>query len=202
MKDKHTEPFVGDPADKPDQLDLRIIRGLKQLPDHEPPTTLFSSVMLAIQTRQPSWIKRVWLWSQAPRSITFTPVRWVPAIATLLIAIVLAVAFLSDQRTPKGTSPQPNLFPIVFSLKGAEARSVSVIGTFNQWNPRGYEMQWDNERKAWSLVVRLPEGRHEYSFLIDGNRVLPDPEALMKQDDGFGHQNSVLNLREENGQTI
>jgi len=202
MKDKHIEPFVVDPVDKPDELDLRIIRGLKQLPDHEPPSALFSSVMRAIQTRRQSWIRRVWLWSQAPRSITFTPVRWVPAIATLLIAIVLAVVFLSDQRTPEGPVSQQNLFPIVFNLPGAEARSVSVIGTFNQWNPKGYEMQWDNERKAWSLVIWLPEGRHEYNFLIDGNRVLPDPDSLLKQDDGFGHQNSVLMLREKNGQTI
>jgi hypothetical protein len=202
MKDNHIEPILGTPADRPDELDLRIIRSLKELPDYEPPTTLFASVMRSIQTRRPSWIKRVWLWSQAPRSITFTPVRWVPAIATIVIAIVLAVAFLSDQRIPKGTSPQANLLPIVFSLKGAEARSVSVIGTFNRWNPNGYEMQWDNERKAWSLVVWLPEGRHEYSFLIDGNRVLPDPDSLLKQDDGFGHQNSILMLREKNGQTI
>ena len=202
MKDKHIEPFTGDPADKPDELDLRIIRGLRQLPDHEPPTTLFPSVMCAIQTRRPSWIRRVWLWSQAPRSITFTPVRWVPAIATLLIAIVLGVVFLSDQRAPESPVSRQNLLPIVFNLPGAEARSVSVIGTFNQWNPKGYEMQWDNERKAWSLVVWLPEGRHEYNFLIDGNRVLPDPDSLLKQDDGFGHQNSVLILREKNGQTI
>jgi hypothetical protein len=202
MKDNYIEPILGTPADKPDELDLQIIRGLKQLPDHEPPSALFASVMRAIQTRRQPWIKRVWLWSLAPRSITFTPVRWVPAIATLLIVIVLAVAFLSDQRIPKGTSPQANLFPIVFSLKGAEARSVSVIGTFNRWNPNGYEMQWDNERKAWSLVVWLPEGRHEYSFLVDGSRVLPDPEAVLKQDDGFGHQNSILMLREKNGQTI
>ena len=202
MKDKHIEPFIGDPADKPDELDLQIIRGLKQLPDHEPPPTLFPSVMLAIQTRRPSWIRRVWLWSRVPKSITFTPVRWAPAIATLLIAIVLAVVFLSDQRAPESPVSRQNLFPIVFNLRGAEARSVSVIGTFNQWNSKGYEMQWDNERKSWSLVVWLPEGRHEYNFLIDGNRVLPDPDSLLKQDDGFGHQNSVLILREKNGQTI
>ena len=202
MKDRHIEPFIGDPADKPDELDLRIIRGLKQLPDHEPPSTLFPSVMLAIQTRRPSWIKRVTLWAQVPRSITFTPVRWVPAFAAFLVVIILAVAFLSDQRAPENPVSQQNLYPIVFNLTGAEARSVSIIWTFNQWNPKGYEMQWDNERKAWSLVVWLPEGRHEYNFLIDGNRVLPDPDSLLKQDDGFGHQNSVLILREKNGQTI
>ncbi len=202
MKEEHNERFIGDPMDKPDELDLQIIRGLKQLADHEPPPTLFPSVMLAIQTRRPSWIKRVWLWSQAPRSITFTPVRWVPAIAALLIVFALAAVFLADKRTPESPVSQQNLIPIVFSLPGAEARSVSVIATFNQWNPKGYEMQWNRERKAWSLVAWLPEGRHEYAFLIDGNRVLPDPEALLKQDDGFGHQNSILILREKNGQTI
>ena len=33
-------------------------------------------------------------------------------------------------------------------------------------------MQWDKERELWSITLSLPEGRYEYAFLIDGQRVI------------------------------
>jgi hypothetical protein len=62
-------------------------------------------------------------------------------------------------------------------------------------------MQLDRELKRWSLTVSLPEGRHEYMFLVDGQKMILDPETLIHQEDGFGNQNSVLVLRRANGET-
>ena len=91
--------------------------------------------------------------------------------------------------------------PVVFNLSVREAHAVAVVGTFNGWKPRGYEMQFNPEKKIWSLTVRLPEGRYEYAFLVDGQRVVPDPEASLYQDDGFGNENSVMILRTKNEKT-
>jgi hypothetical protein len=63
-------------------------------------------------------------------------------------------------------------------------------------------MKWDKERELWAITLELPEGRHEYAFLIDGQRVISDPGAHFYQADGFGNQNSVLILRGKNGENI
>jgi hypothetical protein len=62
-------------------------------------------------------------------------------------------------------------------------------------------MQFNPEKRVWSLTVRLPEGRYEYALLVDGQKVLPDPEASLYQDDGFGNENSVMILRMKNEKT-
>lgn len=48
--------------------------------------------------------------------------------------------------------------------------------------------------------MELPMGRHEYAFLIDGERIVPDPGALLYHEDGFGNRNAVLILG-GNGET-
>ncbi len=55
-------------------------------------------------------------------------------------------------------------------------------------------MRWDDERNRWVLKVRLPMGRHEYAFLVNGEKVVPDPEAVLYEEDGFGQRNAVLLL--------
>jgi len=61
-------------------------------------------------------------------------------------------------------------------------------------------MRLDEERKTWLLTVLLPEGRYEYSFLVDKQKVVPDPGSMLYQQDGFGNQNSVLVVRAKNDQ--
>ena len=49
-----------------------------------------------------------------------------------------------------------------------------------------------------SVFVRgLPAGQHEYMFVVDGERWVPDPLAGRYVDDGFGEgqQNSLLIVR-------
>jgi hypothetical protein len=43
----------------------------------------------------------------------------------------------------------------------------------------------------WEVEVRLPLGRYNYAFLVDG-RLARDPGAPSTTDDGFGTPNSVL----------
>jgi hypothetical protein len=61
-------------------------------------------------------------------------------------------------------------------------------------------MQFDRDLGRWSLTVLLPEGRHEYMYLVNGEKMILDPEALIRQEDGFGNQNSVLVLGRKNGE--
>jgi len=43
------------------------------------------------------------------------------------------------------------------------------------------------------VTLSLPPGQHQYAFVVDGTRWVPDPTAPAI-DDGFGRRNSVLTL--------
>jgi hypothetical protein len=42
--------------------------------------------------------------------------------------------------------------------------------------------------------VRLPAGRHEYAFLVDGERWVADPNAPSSIEDEFGVESSVVTV--------
>jgi hypothetical protein len=181
--------------------DLRRIAGLVAgIPDKEPPDTLVESIMTQIQPKRLSLLNRLWCKARTP--ISFTPFTMVPVGAALAAVLVLAV-FL-------GRAPEREDLP--FTAAGAEkskskvfltlnmpyASTVDVIGSFNKWTPSGFRMLWDESRKLWVLPLALEKGRYEYAFLVDGKKVVPDPGALLQQDDGFGNQNSILIVERDN----
>jgi len=185
-----------------DERDLQITRWIKEMPDLEPPQRLLSSVMESLQPKRSPWWHQIYLWAQTPKTIRLTPLKLAPVTAVFLIAILLSgLFFLRQKEAPYLQSSEERLIPVVFSLNLSGAQSVSVVGSFNAWKPQGYEMQLDRELKRWVLAVSLPEGRHEYVFLVNGQKMILDPEALIHQEDGFGNQNSVLVLRRKNGET-
>jgi hypothetical protein len=195
-------PFLNNQMEPLSDKDLQIAHWVQKMPDLEPPSNLLTSVMQAIQPKKLPWVRRVALWAESPKSFTFTPMRLAPA-AMVLIGILVFSGYWVFRQKDFWFSPNQaeSRIPVVFNLNIPEAHAVAVVGTFNGWKPRGYEMQFNQEKKIWTLTVRLPEGRYEYAFLVDGQRVLPDPEASLYQDDGFGNENSVIILRTKNEKT-
>ena len=47
------------------------------------------------------------------------------------------------------------------------AGSVAVAGTFNQWNTLANPLKKD-KKGAWTTTLKLPPGRYEHKFFIDG----------------------------------
>ncbi len=202
LKDLH--PQKDDPEkNELDERELQITRWIKEMPDLEPPSRLFSSVMEALQPKRSAWWRRIYLWAQTPKTIRLTPLKLGQVAAVLSIAILVSsLLYFRQKEASYLQSSGGHPIPVVFSLNLSGAQSVCVIGSFNGWKPQGYEMKSDRELKRWSLTVSLPEGRYEYMFLVDGQKMVLDPEALIHQEDGFGNQNSVLILRRKNGETI
>jgi 1,4-alpha-glucan branching enzyme len=66
--------------------------------------------------------------------------------------------------------------PIHFFCEAPRARSVSLIGDFNGWNPAAHPMERQVDG-SWFLEVPLSHGHHEYLFLVDG-KPTPDTHAL------------------------
>ena len=77
--------------------------------------------------------------------------------------------------------------PINFYYAVPEAKSVHLMGDFNNWNPKSLPMQ----RRAdgwWSIQVPLSAGDHQYLFLVDGIPTL-DPHAV-----GTAHGNRYASV--------
>lgn len=78
--------------------------------------------------------------------------------------------------------PPANRFPVKKVLKPTHfycaapgAKSVYLMGDFNDWSPTSHPMQ----RRVdgwWFIQVPLTHGHHQYLFLVDGTPTL-DPHA-------------------------
>jgi 1,4-alpha-glucan branching enzyme len=68
-------------------------------------------------------------------------------------------------------SAKRNLHRAAFFCHAPEAKRVSLIGDFNNWNPNATPMirQPDGQ---WMVSLELRHGYHQYAFLVDGKRVL------------------------------
>ncbi len=169
-----------------------VERWVRDMPLVEPPASLASSVMASIKPKKLTWRRRASRWARTPWSFSVTPMGAIPAAAFLLALFILPMLWM-NQGGP--TAPGPvagHSIPVVFSLAHSGAKSVSVIGSFNNWRSNGYEMARDSTSTTWTLSVNLPLGSHEYAFVVDGETIIPDPNALLRRDDGFGAQNSIL----------
>lgn len=80
-----------------------------------------------------------------------------------------------------------------FCLAAPWARSVSVAGTFNQWNPLLFRLTKDKEGN-WRGMFRIKPGQHEYRFYADGKWV-DDPGAKETMPNEFGSKNAVLLIK-------
>ena len=71
-----------------------------------------------------------------------------------------------------------------FICPAPQAKSVSLVGDFNQWNPDAHPMKQMPDR-AWMLNVEPKHGHHRYAFLVDGVITLdPRAQGITKNDKG------------------
>jgi 1,4-alpha-glucan branching enzyme len=64
------------------------------------------------------------------------------------------------------------------------AKSVSLVGDFNNWNPASNLMKQMPDR-SWLLTVELKHGHHRYAFLVDGLVTLdPRAQGITRNDKG------------------
>jgi AMP-activated protein kinase-like protein len=115
--------------------------------------------------------------------------RLLPWLLTPALAIAASLILLIWPRT----ATPPASVTVRFMLLAPEAKAVSLAGTFNQWDPRATPLVRTGANGMWTATLTLPAGQHQYAFVVDGVRWVPDPGAP-GVDDGFGRRNSVLTL--------
>ena len=123
-----------------------------------------------------------WIWNPRPVSLAWRPVYGVAA------AVVLAVTLIIGRETAP-VEPVTQQVLTQFLLEAPDAQQVVLAGDFTNWQP--VHTMTRTERGVWSVVVPLAPGVHNYAFIVDGDRWMPDPNAPAVND-GFGGMNSRL----------
>ena len=123
-----------------------------------------------------------WIWKPRPVSLAWRPVYGIAAAALLAVTLVIG-----RETAPMEAASQQVLTQ--FLLEAPDARQVVLAGDFTNWQP--VHTLTRTEPGVWSIVVPLSPGVHNYAFIVDGDRWVPDPNAPAVND-GFGGLNSRL----------
>lgn len=77
---------------------------------------------------------------------------------------------------PRGYSGNRLLHLVDFFCRAPQAKSVFLIGDFNEWQPAAHPMTRMPDG-GWVIRMELSHGHHQYLFLVDGKPTL-DPNAM------------------------
>jgi hypothetical protein len=192
--------------DDKDELIERVARALKPLP---PMNARAAAQIVAVVRARRAHSPRPWTraieWLRQP---TFSA-----ASAGMLAAAALAIGFVSRGAiTPSSPEPttldtpravtaplvpaanEPNAVravPVPITFDAAGAKSVSIVGDFNDWNSTAAPLTRFGTNGPWTTTVKVMPGRHLYAFMVDGKLVV-DPRAPSTRDLDYGGEASVL----------
>jgi len=80
-----------------------------------------------------------------------------------------------------------------FKLHAPQAKKVSLVGTFNNWDTRKLSAKKDS-RGNWEVEVNLKPGKYEYKFFVDGSW-LNDPNCTYRVPNNMGTENCVVEIK-------
>jgi hypothetical protein len=145
--------------------------------NRQPPPGLAERISARLNTRSPirHKIRPFWI--------------GIPAAALLFVALGVGLLVLPQGRDASET------IVVRFELRAPGARDVAVVGNWNRWDPEAQKLEDPDGDGIWEIEITLKRGEeHQYQFLIDGRNWIPDPEAPLQVEDGFGGVNSVLQI--------
>ncbi len=80
-----------------------------------------------------------------------------------------------------------------FRVFAPGAYSVALVGGFTGWLEAPIAMRRDADGH-WTISLRLPIGRHQFKYLVDGEAWLADYAADALEENPFGTLNSVVEV--------
>ena len=125
------------------------------------------------------------------------------ALAAGIGALMLGSAWIGRQTAPEPSESAATVAPapaiaegsvVRFVVSAPGASTVALVGDFNAWNVGATPLVATESDGVWTVTVPLPAGRHEYAFVVDGARWLPDPNAPPSGTSDFGPANSVITV--------
>ena len=188
--------------DEHDELIQRVARSLRPLP---PMNARAAARILAVvrsrRARAPRRLALVLEWMRQP--------AFSVASAGMLAAASLAVGFMThralstldepapfDAASPAASAPlipvvRTREVPVPITFDAAGAKSVSIVGDFNDWDSAASPLTQFGSNGPWMVTVNVMPGRHLYAFMVDGKFVV-DPRAPRARDLDYGGDASVL----------
>jgi hypothetical protein len=103
------------------------------------------------------------------------------------------LAAAESEEKKKKEAPAEQTKDIVFRYTNRNATEVSVIGSFNNWEPGATPMRKEGKGE-WTAHVHLRAGKYPYKFLVNKRQKIVDPANTALEPDGFGGNNSVLEV--------
>jgi 1,4-alpha-glucan branching enzyme len=82
---------------------------------------------------------------------------------------------IPERSEPSRYSARNMAKPVHFYYQNRDARSVKLIGDFNDWDPNAHPMS-QRPDGWWFIELPLTHGHHHYLFVVDGAPAL-DPNA-------------------------
>jgi hypothetical protein len=116
-------------------------------------------------------------------------------VLVLALAALVPLGACSTGRTPPpgvGDGPELVAGGAIFRYTNKDARTVHLVGDFNDWSPTVDPMADDNGDGEWTLFYPFGPGRYAYKFVVDGKRWIPDPTNSNHEPDGFDGRNSIV----------
>jgi hypothetical protein len=164
---------------------LRLLAAVDRRPLQLPGVTARVMATIDDPSRRKFWRRVI-----ETREIRIRVRPWL--LAPALAAAAALVLWLGRSGSPAPSSSLSGLITVRFVLSAPDAHDVGLAGTFNQWDASATPLVRTNAG-LWTATITLPAGEHQYAFVVDGERWVPDP-AAPAVDDGFGRRNSVLTL--------
>ncbi len=113
---------------------------------------------------------------------------WLPSFAGFATACILLTGIFLFWAVPVKHNTELHRFVIY----QPDTEHAEIIGNFTDWSPRA--MKKIGNSGYWSISVKLPEGEHHYSYLLENGQQIADPTILTREWDDFGGENSIIKV--------
>jgi hypothetical protein len=183
-----------------------VVAEAAQLPRIAPSARFLAQVQGKLAIERTSLWDRLRSMVTAPRTLEWNFAGAMAAASVALVAVVGLLQFAPERivevpvpvaggpaQTASFAPDQGSKVFVRLVLLQPGARSVSVAGDFNGWNPAETKLE-RSEGGLWTATIALKPGRYQYMFVIDGKQWIADPLAEEGSGDGFGAQNAVLDV--------
>jgi hypothetical protein len=139
-------------------------------------------------------------WWGTPRTLQISPLAGLAMAASLAAIVSLGTLGLTRSRQTASPSSTRVAAQVVHDTVNVvrfvfvgQAKTVSLVGDFNAWGAQPVSLAPTGSNGTWSASVPLPSGRHEYAFIVDGQRWVADPFAPTSSDE-FNTNSSIITV--------
>jgi hypothetical protein len=122
------------------------------------------------------------------RKKRFFPWKPFGAFSAGLVAAMLILALFFPTRESRSVSHR-------FIIFQPGADRIELTGSFTDWE--AVPMKRAGNSGYWEINLDLPEGEHRFSYIVEGDRRLADPTVFAREQDDFGGENSIIEVKLE-----